>query len=183
MVLDLVNAMGCCYSLGSKTCVQEKEAHSAPDCKWVPALELPNHQSVIIDVLMRCGCSQNAHVYCQGRLVQRECPLLGSLGKQCMSHSAGCTLHFMREPGGTQAKRLRPLCSLLHTSTLCYFPCGKIHSFSKQLLPHPHVLTGSADEGSSCFSETLGKITPNPGWAQSLACLGAAGRAHTAQRW
>lgn len=175
--------MGCCCSLGSKTGIQEKEAHSAPDCKWVPALELPRHQSVITDILVHCESSQNAHAYCWGCLVQCECPLLGSLGKQCTSHSFGCTLHFMREPGGTQAKRLHPLCSLLHTSTLCCFPFGKIHSFSKQLLPHPHVLTGSADESGSCFSETFGKITPNPGWVQSLASSWAADRAHTAQWW
>lgn len=167
--------------------LQEREGRFAPDCTlqvnscaWAFKPLKRNHGHP-----WAWWTSQNTRAHSWERLELGECPLLGSFGKQCISHSFGYTLYYVREPGGTHAKKtVRSLCLLLHTSTLCYFLLRKeksIHFLTRSSSPRPtlRLVPGSANGSGLSFSETsFNKITLNLDHVQSLSLisLGARGR-------
>lgn len=137
------------------------------------------------------GTSQNTHGHSWECLELGECPLLGSPGKQCISHNFGLTLHSTRDPeGNTYYKTVHSLYLLSHTSTLCCFPFSwekSIHFPASSSSPDPNtsVVAQNINKSSSCFQK-LWNLNPLT-WSVStwtkckvsfLTCTGQAAASH-----
>lgn len=153
--MDLGSVMGCCCSVGSKGRLSRRRRHMSfqtefqqmPPCAWAfePLKRRHGHP-------WAWGTSQNTHGHSWECLELGECPLLGSPGKQCISHSFGLTLHSTRDPeGNTYYKTVHSLYLLSHTSTLCCFP------FSWEKSIHFPTSSSSPDPTLQLLPKTLAK--------------------------
>lgn len=155
--------MGCCCSVGSKARPSRRRRHMSfqteflqmHSCAWAfePLESCHGHP-------WAWGTSQNTHGHSWECLELGECPLLGSLGEQCMSHSFGLTLYSTRDPGGTLTTRLCTHCICIHIHPLF----AASHSAEKNPFifysaPPPQtntpVVAWNVNEGSSCFQKFL----------------------------
>lgn len=151
IVLDLESVMGCCCSVGSKARLSRTRRHMTLQTEFLQM----NPCAWAFEPLQRhhghpwaWWTSQNTHGHSWECLELGECPLLGSLGKQCISHSFGLALYSMRDPGGnTCYKTVHSLYLLSHTSTLCCFP------FSREKSTHFLTSCSSPDRHSTCCPE------------------------------
>lgn len=143
--MDLEGVLGCSCSARTRARPSRRRRHVSSQTEF---LQMPSCAPAFEQLKRRhghpwaWGASQNPHGHSWECLELGECPLLGSLGKQCISHSFGLTLYSTRDPGGnTYCKTVHSLYLLSHTSTLCCFPFSReksIHFLTSSSSPDRH---------------------------------------------